>query len=101
MSDGADGLVEVALYVAGSTPAGLRARANLDALQARVGADRLAVVVVDVLAEPLRALKDGVLVCPALVRRRPEPAVRLLGDLDDAPVVAAALGLPRDPSPGP
>jgi hypothetical protein len=42
--------------------------------------------------EPLRALVEGILVTPALVRLSP-PVGRIVGDLSDRAIVRRALGL--------
>jgi circadian clock protein KaiB len=51
------------------------------------------VEIVDVLVEPLRALRDGVLVTPTLIRLAPQPEVWIVGDLSRETEVSAALGL--------
>ena len=55
--------------------------------------------VVDLLLEPDRALADGIIVTPTLVRLAPKPELRILGFLSDPARVRAALGLqPRSSS---
>jgi circadian clock protein KaiB len=49
--------------------------------------------VVDLLQEPDRALADGIMVTPTLVRLSPGPEVRILGFLSDLTRVRSALGL--------
>jgi circadian clock protein KaiB len=49
--------------------------------------------VVDVMETPLRALTDGVMLTPTLVRLAPLPVVKMVGDLSDTPRVRAALGM--------
>ncbi|RPI53543.1 MAG: hypothetical protein EHM56_07145, partial [Chloroflexi bacterium] len=56
------------LYIAGRGPNSVRALANLDALAQDFGRDYFEIEVVDVLVEPLRALRDHVLVTPTLVK---------------------------------
>jgi circadian clock protein KaiB len=51
--------------------------------------------VIDVAADPERAARAECLVTPTLVRARPAPERRLVGDLSDARAVLAALGLER------
>gem|GEM_PF-4368693 len=45
------------------------------------------VEVIDVLADPKRALAAGILLTPALVRRQPKPVGMLLGTLTDHEVL--------------
>jgi circadian clock protein KaiB len=48
---------------------------------------------VDLLQEPLRALSEGILFTPTLVRLSPLPARKIVGDLSDTAGVLLALGL--------
>jgi len=48
---------------------------------------------VDVLLEPERALSDGIIVTPTLVRLAPLPVVQILGALSNLGLVRATLGL--------
>ena len=89
-----DGRHVFRLYVAGSAPRSARAVQNLKSLcdlHLRGGHQ---VDVVDVLREPARALEDGILVTPTLVRLSPGKPIRIVGDLSDTPALLAALGLP-------
>ncbi|MFA7556817.1 MAG: circadian clock KaiB family protein [Hydrogenophaga sp.] len=54
--------------------------------------------VVDVLREPERAEDDKVFATPMLVRSRPAPPVRILGDLSRPEQVLALLGLDMPPA---
>jgi len=79
------------LYVAGDAPNSTRARANLRRLLNDVDPARYQLEVIDCLAEPLRALGDGVLVTPTLVRVQPEPPQTVVGTLSALDRVADAL----------
>jgi len=81
------------LYVAGDAPNSQLARQNLRTLLSGVPARAVALEIVDCLRDPHRALRDGVLVTPTLVRLTPEPRRTVVGTLSDAARVAAALGL--------
>lgn len=81
------------LYIAGGTLASARAQANLTAFCEQQEAGRFDVEVVDILREPLRALSEGVLLTPTLVRLSPLPIVKIVGDLSDRATVISALGL--------
>lgn len=82
------------LYVAGQAPNSVAARRNL---AAALGPDGKAEVeTIDVLDAPERALADGVLVTPTLLRVRPAPVVFVVGTLADRAAVRAALGLEED-----
>jgi circadian clock protein KaiB len=86
------------LYVAGSAPNSTRAHANLLALLQRAGTQDYDLEVVDCIREPQRALRDGVLVTPTLLRVEPQPVETLIGTLSDARKVALTLGLADEPA---
>jgi circadian clock protein KaiB len=50
--------------------------------------------VVDVYEDPTAVLRDGVLATPTLVRNRPLPMRKVVGDLSEAGRVLSALGIP-------
>jgi circadian clock protein KaiB len=79
------------LYVAGDAPNSARARANLRRLLADVREDAYRLEIIDCLVEPLRALDDGVLVTPTLVRIEPKPQRTVVGSLNAIDRVADAL----------
>jgi circadian clock protein KaiB len=83
----------VRLYVAGRAPNSVRAVSNLQAIVEKHEDVSWRVDVIDVLVEPLRALTDGVLVTPTLIRVAPLPEVWIVGDLSREAEVLAALGL--------
>ena len=82
------------LYFAGDGPNSRTALANLRRLLAAHGPAEYDLQVVDCLREPLRALRDGVLVTPTLLRVAPTPAQTIVGTLSESRSVLAALGLP-------
>lgn len=86
-------VLSLRLYVAGDGPNSTEARANLTAMLDRSPATRFQLEVVDFLREPQRALLDGVIVTPTLVRLAPPPARKIIGTLRDTPKVLAALGI--------
>jgi circadian clock protein KaiB len=88
------GEYELRLYVLGSTPSSTRAVANLRAVVDEHLGGRASLEVIDVYEHPERAAQDQVLAVPTLVRGRPTPVRRLLGDLSDRPKVLAALDVP-------
>jgi circadian clock protein KaiB len=81
------------LYVAGRSLNSAHALDNLQALCRQHLPDAHEVEVVDILSEPGRALREGVLVTPTLVRLRPGPVVRIIGNLGQKQTVLTTLGL--------
>ena len=81
------------LYVAGNTPNSTQALANLTALCRAHLPDRHEIEVVDVFRQPQRALTDGILMTPMLVKLAPSPELRIVGTLSQTQPVLQALGL--------
>jgi circadian clock protein KaiB len=81
------------LYVAGSSPNSMQAVANLNGLCREHLPDRHQVEIVDVLREPRRALDDGILLTPMLIKLSPEPICKIIGNLSESRLVLSALGL--------
>ncbi len=80
------------LYVAGNAPNSLLAIANVRAICDQHFAAAHELEIVDLLLHPQRALADGIIVTPTLLRLRPTPMQRLIGSLNDTPQVLRALG---------
>jgi circadian clock protein KaiB len=82
------------LYVAGDAQNSAQAVANLNALCRTYLADRHSIEVVNVFREPKRALAEGILMTPTLVKLAPAPAPkRIVGTLSQTQPVLQALGL--------
>lgn len=81
------------LFVAGDAPNSLQAIANLRALCETYLPDRHTIEIVDVFAEPDRALVDAVFMTPTLIKLGPLPSRRIVGTLSQRQVVLQALDL--------
>jgi circadian clock protein KaiB len=79
------------LYVAGNAPNSLRAIANATAICDQHFASGHELEIVDLLEHPLRALADGIIVTPTLLRLSPLPVQRMIGNLSDTTQVLLAL----------
>jgi circadian clock protein KaiB len=82
------------LYVADDSPNSMQAISNLHALCGKYLAERHEIEVVDVLREPKRALDDGILLTPTLVKLSPPPIRKIVGNLNQLQPVLLALNLP-------
>lgn len=80
------------LYVAGNAPNSLRAIENLKMFCAERILDGHELEIVDLLKDPLRALADGIIVTPTLLKLSPLPAQRVVGNLSDASKLMLSLG---------
>jgi circadian clock protein KaiB len=79
------------LYVAGSAPNSVSAIANAKAICDTHFATRHKLEIVDMLQHPLRALSDGIIVTPTLLRLFPLPVRRVIGNLSDTAQVLMTL----------
>jgi circadian clock protein KaiB len=81
------------LYVAGDAQNSSQAVSNLTALCRAHLPDRYEIEIVNVFREPKRALADGILMTPTLVKLAPSPVRRIVGTLSQTQPVLQALGL--------
>lgn len=81
------------LYVAEGAQNSTRAVANLSALCREHLPNRHEIEVVDVLREPKRALADGILMTPTLIKLAPSPIWQIVGTLSQTEIVLQTLGL--------
>jgi circadian clock protein KaiB len=83
------------LFVVGGTPRSEQAIENLRRVcDAHLDAGQFEITVTDVLEEPARADAERIIATPCVIRARPGPPRRIIGDLSATSRVAAALGLP-------
>lgn len=80
------------LYIAGDALNSSQAVTNLRALCLARFPGRHAIDIVDVFAEPARALADAVFITPTLLKLAPAPARRIIGNLSQTQRVVEALG---------
>lgn len=83
--------VQLRLYVSGNAPNSVRAIANAKTICAEHFDTRCDLEIVDLIAQPLRALADGVIVTPTLIKFLPLPVQRIVGNLSDTSQVLLAL----------
>ncbi len=81
------------LYVAGNGPYSVQAAANLRAVCSECLPGRHEIEVVDVLKQKRRALDDGVMLTPLLVKLSPGPVRKVVGSLSHRDSVLEALGI--------
>jgi len=81
------------LYVAGDGPNSVAARANLKRMLEARHPSTYSVEIVDCLVDPMRAIEEGVLVTPTLLRLSPPPRRTVVGSLSESGQVVSALDL--------
>ena len=85
--------IRLELYVAGQAPNSEAAVAALRLLVAAFPGRTFELEIIDVLRDPERALRGGVLITPALHKILPLPERRVLGNLRDRRILLDVLGL--------
>lgn len=90
---------ELTLYVNGASDRSARAIGDAHALCNEHLPGRHRLVIVDIHEDPAAFLRSGVRVAPALVRDRPLPVRKLVGDLSDSVKVLRTLELVGVPQP--
>jgi circadian clock protein KaiB len=86
-----NGGLRLRLYVAGNAPNSLRAIANAKAICEEHFASGHDIEIVDLLECPRRALADGIIVTPTLIKLSPLPVQKVIGNLSDTTQVLLAL----------
>jgi circadian clock protein KaiB len=89
-----EAIFDFKLYVVGEAPNSVQAISNLNALCRDHLPGRHHIEIVDVLLHPKRALAEGVLLTPTLVKVKPEPRSKIIGTLTETLLVLRTLGIP-------
>jgi circadian clock protein KaiB len=87
-------LYELTLFVSGASGRSARAIANARELCDVHLQGQHQLSIVDVHEDPSAVLRDGILAAPTLVKNRPLPARKYVGDLSHTDKVLSALELP-------
>jgi circadian clock protein KaiB len=85
------GRLKLRLYIAGTAPNSLLAIANARAICAEHFPSAHELEIVDVFDNARRALADGIIVTPTLIKLSPLPVHRLVGNLSDTRQVVLTL----------
>ncbi len=88
-----DKAYELRLYVAGQTPKSLAAFANLKKICEEHLAGQYHIEIIDLLKNPQLASGDQILAIPTLVRKLPEPIMKIIGDLSNTERLLVGLDL--------
>jgi circadian clock protein KaiB len=82
------------LYITGTTLRSTRAVRNITQLCQQRLTGRYDLEVIDIYQQPERAQSDDIIAVPTLIKKRPIPVQKLLGDLSNEQQLVASLGLP-------
>ena len=84
---------ELRLYVAGQTPKSITAFANLKKICEEHLNGKYRIEVIDLMVNPQLAKGDQILALPTLVRKLPEPVMKIIGDLSNTDRVLVGLDI--------
>ena len=84
---------QLRLYLAGQTTRSVAALENLKRICETHLAGRYEIEVVDLLENPTLAAGDQILAVPTLVRKLPEPIMKIIGDLSNESRVLVGLDI--------
>lgn len=84
---------QLRLYVAGQTPRSIAAFANLKRICEEHLEGKFSIEVIDLLVSPQLARGDQILAVPTLVRKLPEPILKIIGDLSNTERVLVGLDI--------
>ena len=81
------------LFITGTSPVSVRAINNLQTILDQHLKNRYELEIIDVHQQPLLVKEEDVTAVPMLIKKRPLPKKRLIGDMSDATRVLKGLGL--------
>ena len=88
------------LYITGSTPKSTRAVHNLMKMCQEHLAGLYELEVIDIYQQPELAQVEDIIAAPTLVKKRPLPVQKVLGDLSNTQRLVSGLGFPPRPVDG-
>lgn len=91
--DEVDNHFELDLYIAGASTNSIRAVANLREICEKYIKERYTLRVIDVHQEKSLASQQQLVALPMLIKSRPDPERRLIGDMSDTQKVLKGLGI--------
>lgn len=94
--DEVDNHFELNLYIAGASSNSVRAVANLTEICEKYLKDRYTLRIIDVHQEKSLASREQLVALPLLIKLRPYPERRLIGDMSDTKRVLKGLGFPGE-----
>lgn len=84
---------ELDLYIAGASANSVRAVANLREICEKYIKERYTLRVIDVHQEKSLAAREQLVALPLLIKSKPSPERRLIGDMSDTQKVLKGLGI--------
>jgi len=86
-------IYKLRLFVTGATPNSTRAIANLKEICEKYLKGNYELEIIDTYQKPLTAISEQIIALPLLIKKRPLPERRLIGDMSDTDKVLRGLSL--------
>jgi circadian clock protein KaiB len=83
------------LYVTGTTPASVRAVANIKSICEEHLKGRYELEVIDLYQQPVLAKGEQIIAAPTLIKKLPLPLRRIIGDMSDTERVLVGMDLQK------
>jgi circadian clock protein KaiB len=84
------------LFITGSTPNSIRAVSNIRQICETYLKGRYSLEIIDVYQEPVLAQQEQIVALPLLIKKRPLPQRKLIGDLSDVEKILKILDVNKD-----
>ncbi|GGF15124.1 circadian clock KaiB family protein [Hymenobacter cavernae] len=81
------------LFITGATPNSTRAVRNIKEICEQHLKGRYELLIIDIYQQPDLARQEQIIAAPTLIKKRPVPLRRLIGDLSEREQVLTALGI--------
>lgn len=88
---GSENTYDLKLYICGSSMTSKQAETNLRNMCKEFLEGNYTLEVIDVLKDTDRANADNILATPALIKAKPSPSIRIIGDISDSEAVLKCI----------
>lgn len=93
MKENTEGYFVLRLFIAGSSPVSVRAIKNLRKICDEFLENRYELEIIDAHQQPLLVRDENVTAIPMLIKKKPAPMKRLIGDFSEREKVLKGLGI--------
>ena len=79
------------LYVTKNSTSSIRAFKNIQLIKEQYLKEKIEIVVIDIYENPEKLFENGIVSIPTLIRKKPLPEIRIIGDLSNEQEVIKLL----------
>lgn len=85
--------IELILYTAGQSPVSIEAISNLKKISNHNTSNKFKIRIIDLIKNPDIATIDQIIALPTLIKTKPDPPVKIIGNLANHKAVEYMLGI--------